>query len=58
MNSTDNILREAWGKVCDGLTFLVELPIVAVALIGAGLLHGAMIALEWLDKTTPEKEEE
>ena len=58
MNNTDNTLRETWEKVRDGLIFLIELPIIAVALIGAGLLHGAMIALEWLDPMTPEKEEE
>lgn len=52
------ILRGVREKLIDALIFLIELPIIAAALIGAGLLHGAMTALEWLDPLTPEKEEE
>lgn len=58
MQDAINILRAAREKLVDALIFLIELPIIVVALTGAGLLHGAIIALEWLDPLTPEKEEE
>lgn len=58
MQDAITILRGVREKLVDALIFLIELPIIAAALIGAGLLHGAMTALEWLDPLTPEKEEE
>lgn len=58
----DEIITEALGKAWDvvkeTMTFLASLPCIAVALIGAGLLHGAMFALELIDPMTPEKEGE
>lgn len=52
------VLEEIQDTIRDGLIIAIELPIMLAALIGAGLLHGAMSALEWLDPLTPEKEEE
>lgn len=58
MNDLAESLADAWERIRDGLISVIELPIVLVALIGAGLLHGAVTLLEWLDLLTPEKEEE
>lgn len=58
MSDLTETMAEAWERIRDGLISVIELPIVLVALIGAGLLHGAVTLLEWFDLLTPEKEEE
>lgn len=51
-------LETVWDAVKETAVIIASLPLIAVALIGAGLLHGAMFALELIDPMTPEKEGE
>ena len=50
------LLKKTWDKVRDVLILVIELPVMLIALIGAGLLHGAMFALEKIDPIDAEYE--
>ena len=45
----NRFLSDAWEHICDALVTVTTIPVLVIALIGAGLLHGAMFALEKID---------
>lgn len=49
-------LADAWERICDAMVTVTTIPVLVIALIGAGLLHGAMFALEKIDPIDAEYE--
>lgn len=49
-------LTEAWENVRHALITVIALPVVLVAVIGAGLLHGALFVLDGIDPIDAEYE--
>lgn len=43
------LLKKTWDKVRDALILVIELPVMLIAVIAAGLLHGAVHILEEID---------
>lgn len=51
------LLKKTWDKVRDVLILVIELPVMLIAVIAAGLLHGAVYILEETDPLDAEFEE-
>lgn len=49
--------KKTWDKVRDVLILVIELPAMLIAVIAAGLLHGAVYILEEIDPLDAEFEE-
>lgn len=49
-------LAEAWENVRHALITVIALPVVLVAVVGAGLLHGALFVLDGIDPIDAEYE--
>ena len=51
------LLKKTWDKVRDVLIPVIELPVMLIAVIAAGLLHDAVYILEEIDPLDAEFEE-
>ena len=51
------LLKKTWDKVRDVLILVIELPVMLIDVIAAGLLHGAVYILEEIDPLDAEFEE-
>ena len=51
------LLKKTWDKVRDVLILVIELPVMLIAVIAAGLLHDAVYILEEIDPLDAEFEE-
>ena len=51
------LMKKTWDKVRDVLILVIELPVMLIAVIDAGLLHGAVYILEEIDPLDAEFEE-
>lgn len=51
------LLKKTWDKVRDVLILVIELPVMLITVIAAGLLHGAVYILEEIDPLDAEFEE-
>lgn len=51
------LLKKTWDKVHDVLILVIELPVMLIAVIAAGLLHGTVYILEEIDPLDAEFEE-
>ena len=51
------LMKKTWDKVRDVLILVIELPVMLIAVIAAGLLHDAVYILEEIDPLDAEFEE-